>query len=64
MEHAAINNITNKIIPQPTPVQEQPRPKPNLLCNQSKSQSSNNSFNNPEKQPGRDTMAFSFRINF
>jgi len=33
-------------------VQEHPRPKPNLFCNQSNIQSRKNSFNSPEKHPG------------
>jgi hypothetical protein len=60
MEHAMIKKSTNKIIPHPSPIQEHPRPKPNLFCDQSKSQSNNKNFNNPEKQPGRDDIAFSF----
>jgi hypothetical protein len=59
MEQAIIKKSTNKIIPHPTPVQEQPRLKPNRFCNHSKSQSNNKNFNKPEKQPGRDSIAFS-----
>ena len=54
-----INNIT----PQPIPIQEQPRPKPNLFCNQSNNQSNKTSFINPEKQPGLLFIAFSFGLN-
>jgi hypothetical protein len=62
IEQAKIINNINKMTPHPTPVQEQPLPNPNLFCNQSKSQSSNNNFNKPEKQPGLEFIAFSFEI--
>jgi hypothetical protein len=45
-------NKRSRMIPQPIPVQEQPRPKPNLFCNQSNSQFNINNLIKHEKQPG------------
>jgi hypothetical protein len=52
----------SKMKPQPQPMQDGPRPKPKRSCNQSKSVSSKNSFNSPDKQPGRLFTAFSFKV--
>jgi len=60
LEQAFKTNRTSIMIPQPIHIQEQPRPKPTLSCNQSINQPNMKWINNPEKHPGLEFILYSY----